>query len=351
MLLSKLVPRRGDDRRRARRSAHHPLRVPRRRCSRGCSPAWRPHCNPAARISWRRSSRARARERVIDRARAARCSSRRARCPSSFSWAPDCSCAACRTSLRFGSATMWIRCCTYRPKCAVLHLDKEQEIALKARLEEAARTAPGVERATAGADRSAPADANVTSFSVPGIDSAAHLGQFLMQMGSVDFFRTMGTRIVRGRGFDSTDRRESPRSHRRVGRHGAEALARARTRSGKCVKVGGDTMPCATVIGVAENIKASDITSDDALQYYLSIEQQRPAGAALFIRTRGARGSASGAHSKAPAAADAGTLVRHCHANAQHRRRCPRVPGAWAPPCSSSSAFSRSFSPPSACTA
>jgi putative ABC transport system permease protein len=46
-------------------------------------------------------------------------------------------------------------------------------------------------------------------------------------------------------------------------------------------------MPCATVIGVAENIKAADIASEDALQFYLSIEQQRPDGAALFVRTRG----------------------------------------------------------------
>ena len=166
-----------------------------------------------------------------------------------------------------------------------VHLDKERDIALKARLEEEARTIPGVERATQVLTIPL-RQMRTQGFSVPGIDSASHLGQFLMQMGTVDFFRTMGTRILRGRGFDSTDRRESPRSIV-VSEGMAQKLWPRENALGKCVKVGGDTMPCATVIGVAENIKASDITSDDALQYYLSIEQQRPAGAALFVRTRG----------------------------------------------------------------
>jgi putative ABC transport system permease protein len=164
-------------------------------------------------------------------------------------------------------------------------LDKEQEIALEARLEEEARAIPGIERATQVLTIPL-RQMRTQGFSVPGIDSASRLGQFFMQMGSVDFFRTMGTRIVRGRGFDSTDRRESPRSIV-VSEGMAEKLWPHENALGKCVKIGGDTMPCATVIGVAENIKAADIASEDALQFYLSIEQQRPDGAALFVRTRG----------------------------------------------------------------
>jgi putative ABC transport system permease protein len=67
----------------------------------------------------------------------------------------------------------------------------------------------------------------------------------------------------------------------------AEKLWPGQDALGKCVKVGGDTMPCWTVVGVAENVKASDIVGDDALQYYLSIEQQRPTNTGLFVRTRG----------------------------------------------------------------
>jgi len=166
-----------------------------------------------------------------------------------------------------------------------VQLDKEQDIALKSRLEQEARAIPGVERATRVL--TIPLwQMRTYNFSVPGVDSASHLGNFLTQMGTADYFRTMGTRILRGRGFDSTDRRESPRSIV-VSEGMAQKIWPHENALGKCVKVGGDTMPCATVIGVAENIKASDITGDDALQYYLSIEQQRPAGAALFVRTRG----------------------------------------------------------------
>lgn len=166
-----------------------------------------------------------------------------------------------------------------------LQLEKEQDIDLKSRLEEEARTIPGVERVTQAL--TIPLwQMRTQSFSVPGVDSADHLGQFLMQMGTADFFRTMGTRIVRGRGFDSTDRRGSPPVIV-VSEGMARRLWPGEDALGKCVRAGGDTMPCATVVGVAENIKASDVIGDSGLQYYLSIEQRRPEGASLLVRTHG----------------------------------------------------------------
>lgn len=166
-----------------------------------------------------------------------------------------------------------------------LQLGKEQGIALESRLEEEARTIPGVERVTQAL--TIPLwQMRTQHFSVPGVDSADHLGQFLTQMGSADFFRTMGTRIVRGRGFDSTDRRGSPPVIV-VSEGMARRLWPGQDALGKCVRAGDDTMPCATVVGVAENIKASDVIGDSGLQYYLSIEQQRPEGASLIVRTHG----------------------------------------------------------------
>ncbi|HEY2896560.1 MAG TPA: ADOP family duplicated permease [Gemmatimonadaceae bacterium] len=166
-----------------------------------------------------------------------------------------------------------------------LALEKEQDIVLKTKLMEEARSIPGVEHVSQAL--TIPLwQMRRQSFSVPGVDSADHLGQFLLQMGTADFFRTMGTRIVRGRGFDSTDRRGSPPIIV-VSQGMAQKIWPGEDALGKCVRVGGDTMPCATVIGVAENIKASDVIDDSGLQYYLSIDQQRPAGAALLVRTRG----------------------------------------------------------------
>jgi len=130
------------------------------------------------------------------------------------------------------------------------------------------------------------------SFSVPGIDSASRLGHFSLQMGDHDFFHTTGTRILRGRGFDSTDRRASPKVII-VSSAMANKLWPQQNALGKCVKFE-DTLPCNTVVGIAEDIKTNDIVGDQSMQYYLSIEQAVPASfqkevaprfrASLFVR-------------------------------------------------------------------
>jgi putative ABC transport system permease protein len=165
-----------------------------------------------------------------------------------------------------------------------MHLENAQEYALDTKLADEARTIPGVERVSLAL--TIPLwQMRRESFSVPGVDSADHLGQFLEQMGTVDFFHTMGTRIVRGRGFDSSDVRGAPLSV--VVSEGMAAKIWPHDDAiGKCVKMGGDTMPCSTVVGVAENIKASDVITDQGLQYYLPFEQRPPLGAAVLVRTR-----------------------------------------------------------------
>ena len=47
-------------------------------------------------------------------------------------------------------------------------------------------------------------------------------------------------------------------------------------------------MPCRTIVGVAEDIVQRDVTNDKRYQYYLPIEQYRPAnGSYLLLRMRG----------------------------------------------------------------
>ena len=165
------------------------------------------------------------------------------------------------------------------------HLSKDEERLLRSRLATEASAIPGVERVSLVL--TVPLwQSRSESFSTPGIDSAERLGHFNLQMGSVDYFRTMGTRIVQGRGFDSTDRLESPRVAV-VSEGMASKLWPGQIALGKCLKFGSDTMPCSTVIGVAENIKANDVVGDDRLQYYRSIEQSAPSDAAVFIRAHG----------------------------------------------------------------
>jgi ABC-type antimicrobial peptide transport system permease subunit len=46
-------------------------------------------------------------------------------------------------------------------------------------------------------------------------------------------------------------------------------------------------MPCATVVGIAEDIVSRNITNDPHLYYYAPVDQTGGAGRGLFIRTRG----------------------------------------------------------------
>jgi putative ABC transport system permease protein len=123
------------------------------------------------------------------------------------------------------------------------------------------------------------------SFSVPGIDSADRLGHFSLQMGERDYFRTTGTRILRGRGFESSDRRGSPRVAV-IDEAMAKRLWPHENALGKCIKFGSDTMPCTTVVGIAEDTQANDVIGDPSMQYYLSVEQHH-AETSVFVRTQG----------------------------------------------------------------
>ena len=122
---------------------------------------------------------------------------------------------------------------------------------------------------------------------VPGIDSVERLGRFTYQQATADYFQTMGTRIVRGRGFTQEDRANSPRivvvsqSMAKVLWPGADAI-------GKCMRIGSDTMPCTTVVGVAEDVSHDSLIEEQRFRYYLPIAQFRPAyGYAVLLRMRG----------------------------------------------------------------
>ena len=61
---------------------------------------------------------------------------------------------------------------------------------------------------------------------------------------------------------------------------GGEAL-------GQCVTLIADTMPCRTVVGIAEDIKQNQLANDGGRHYYLPIEQYHPESAGLFLRMQG----------------------------------------------------------------
>jgi predicted permease len=120
---------------------------------------------------------------------------------------------------------------------------------------------------------------------VPGIDSVSKLGNFSLQAGSPEFFQTMGTRIVRGRGLTAEDRATSPRVMV-VSEAMAKKLWPQEDPIGKQLRVSSDTMPFTTVVGVAQDVRRGSLTEPD-LHYYLPIAQFQPNDGGLFIRTSG----------------------------------------------------------------
>src|SRR5262249_26922607 len=146
-------------------------------------------------------------------------------------------------------------------------LDSAHAIALNNRLLAATRATPGVTTATpattipfAGGER--------RTLYVPGIDSVERLGIFQLQYGSEGYFRTLGTRILRGRGIEAGDAASAPRVAV-VGDAMAKTLWKDADPIGKCFRIEDPSGACITVVGVAENIHTRDFASNAEFIYYL----------------------------------------------------------------------------------
>jgi predicted permease len=152
-----------------------------------------------------------------------------------------------------------------------VELGPEEGRALVERMLVALEAMPGVTSATVAA--SVPFLTNETrGLHVPGVDSLSRRGMFLLQVGSPSYFATMGTRILRGRPFDETDRPGGPRVVV-VSEGMARAIWQADDPIGKCLHVGGRAAPCSTVIGVAEEARVRSLLSPREFSYYLPAAQ------------------------------------------------------------------------------
>jgi hypothetical protein len=123
---------------------------------------------------------------------------------------------------------------------------------------------------------------------VDGIDSVRALGEFDFNSVSAEYFAAMGTRILRGRGFETTDR-GGTRPVIVVGQSMANVLWPGRDPIGQCVRVGLDSLPpCRYVVGVAEDIHSESIEPESKLFfYYMAALQWKPHEGGLFVRVRG----------------------------------------------------------------
>ncbi|HEV8356213.1 MAG TPA: ADOP family duplicated permease [Gemmatimonadales bacterium] len=166
-------------------------------------------------------------------------------------------------------------------------LDSAQTAALRLRLLDAATTVPGIEHATLVV---AEPFGGMSSWPiwVAGVDSVSKFGRFEFNSVSPDYFATMGTHLLRGRGIKSGDVHGAPRVMV-VGASMAGVLWPGADPLGKCVRVGlVDTVPCTYVVGVAEDIHARGFGPQDrSFYYYLAAAQFRPQLGGLFVRAGG----------------------------------------------------------------
>jgi len=156
---------------------------------------------------------------------------------------------------------------------------------LEARLAQVATTTPGVVAATPAASVPFWGFDDSPVF-VPGIDSLSELGTFGRQAGNADYFRTLGTRIVRGRGFDAHDDAHAPRVAV-VSQGMARALWPGQDALGKCIRLDADTMPCTSVVGVAQDVRVRSLKNQREYLYYVPIAQYGDATGMLFVRSSG----------------------------------------------------------------
>ncbi len=174
---------------------------------------------------------------------------------------------------------LWIE-----PRMRGVKLDSAQAVALRTSLMETALRNPAVENASLA--MTVPFSSTYTSEAYAvGIDSTRFQKDVIMQYGSPSYFATMGTRIVRGRGITAEDRNGGAlvaivsESMARTAWPHQEAL-------GRCLRVEADTMPCRTVVGIAEDIKEGDLSNPPDPMAYFPVAQEGGNSATIFLRLR-----------------------------------------------------------------
>lgn len=125
---------------------------------------------------------------------------------------------------------------------------------------------------------------------IPGMEKipTARSGGPYINMVGPKYFASVGTRIVSGRGFTDADRVGGLRVAV-VGTTMARMVWPGQSPIGRCMKIGGDTMPCSEIVGVAQDAPRGSLLNRENSQYYVPAAQFRPAQPfeALFVRTTG----------------------------------------------------------------
>src|SRR5690606_31543817 len=140
-----------------------------------------------------------------------------------------------------------------------------------------------------------------TGLRIPGRDSLPALpgGGPYVNAVSADFLATVGTRLLRGRGFQPTDYTPGAQRVVVINSRMARAYWPDADPIGACVHVGADSLPCSTVVGVVEDARREAIVEQASAQYLVPLPQAMGfmQDRVLFARTRaGTDGEIGRAH-------------------------------------------------------
>jgi hypothetical protein len=125
-----------------------------------------------------------------------------------------------------------------------------------------------------------------TDIHVAEVPNATAMGPFTFQATTADYFKTMGTRIVRGRGLHHDDISGTP-FVAVVSESMARTLWPGRDAVGQCFRMRTLDSPCRTIVGIAEDIVQTELAEGPRLHYYVPIEQYpRTFGNGLLIKLR-----------------------------------------------------------------
>ena len=127
-------------------------------------------------------------------------------------------------------------------------------------------------------------------FKAVGVDSIPPLpgGGPYINAVAPRYFEVMGTPIVKGRGLTENDRAGTTRVAV-LGETMARLIWRGQDPIGRCILIGGDSMPCTEIVGIAADAPRQSLLDRENAQYYVPAGQSKPDEPfeALFIRSTG----------------------------------------------------------------
>ncbi len=103
---------------------------------------------------------------------------------------------------------------------------------------------------------------------------------------SPEYFATVGTRLRRGRVFQSGEG-DGTEPLAIVNETMARTLWPGREAIGECLRIGAEAAPCARIVGIVEDARRYELREDPSMQYYIPIGQERDFGGTVLVARSG----------------------------------------------------------------